>query len=187
MRISMYQNVLMERGVYCITPTYLAPKQKPVERDGFIGLINERMPKPEPGTFSSIDELSAEMKDALRSWFVDGWNHVTLEQWDNFLLDLVDLGLITNSERMHVNGMFVVLPEAAADGRYHLQHTDGKNPLKLMDQWNGDPLHYLNALDIYQLRAQCNAALDGHGTKGIASQRTSCIKISNIVKQLFSS
>ncbi len=93
------------------------------------------------------DDLSPEMKEELRKrltegngmWDLDGKEGLCLADWDFFLADLVDMGMITNTERFCCNGTL------RSDGSFAV----GRGFAEL---WKGDPVQYMH--DLCALREQ---------------------------------
>ena len=54
-----------------------------------------------------VKELSEETKAELREKLHNGRGDMTLQEWDDFLADLVELAIITNTERSYANGLYV--------------------------------------------------------------------------------
>ncbi len=84
---------------------------------------------------SSVEELSEEERLALRHWLEKDGGKVSEENWDNFLADLVDIGLITNQERLNITGPLVPLCPGSM-----------MQVNRLLDTWDGDPVSWLSQM-----------------------------------------
>lgn len=63
----------------------------------------------------NTESLTAAQKEALLERLHNGQGNLTLQKWDDFLADLVDLGMITNSE-LEGYGMSGLSSQRAACG-----------------------------------------------------------------------
>ena len=98
-----------------------------------------------------INKTRGEFKKRLNY----GQGGMTLQQWDDVLADLEDVGLITNEERFYANGLLcpcgtkrgnsIVLFSTARS----YSAFDAPSLEKFNDLWQGDPQKYLKDLDAY--------------------------------------
>lgn len=79
----------------------------------------------------TVSSLSPEQKERFRKQLHYGNGDMTLQEWDDFLADLVEYGIITNDERYYVDGSFL---ETGEDARIA--------PHEVLDKWDGDPLEF---------------------------------------------
>ena len=52
----------------------------------------------------TVADLSAEVKSAMRERLHNGRGGLSLQEWDDFLADMEELGIITHDERFYANG-----------------------------------------------------------------------------------
>ncbi len=93
-----------------------------------------------------LSELSEEMKEELQRRLGNVNSSRSFESWDNFLADLVDLGMISNQDRLCCNGT------TQEHGAYK---TGWGYDLIL---WEGDPRNYLEELRALEVQSGMNAA-----------------------------
>lgn len=140
-------------------------------------------------TITDPQDLTTEQKEKLLDRLHYGRDEeVSPQEWDDFLADLVDFGIISNSERMYANGITQPISESimrsdlSGDGigvgRDILSIPD------LLEMWTGNPLEWLGNMDVYLLKAIRCDELDGYGTAGLSNQRAACAKIAEIVRNL---
>ena len=120
---------------YFMVPNYTAPIHRDPSQSFWArlaaesGKATEEFPKKQ---VSSVEELSEEERLALRHWLEQDGGYVSEENWDNFLADLVDVGLITNQERLSITGPFIPLCPGSME-----------QVNRLWDTWEGDPVSWL--------------------------------------------
>lgn len=110
-----------------------------------------------------------------------GRGNMTLQEWDDFLADLVEMNIITDSERFYANGISRDVPEASMrPGGY----TGPGGLEKEWDQlWQGDPVKWLNDADVYMLKYQLYGNLDGYAIS-TGGQRAAYMKLMDIIKEI---
>lgn len=131
----------------------------------------------------SVDKLTSEQKDALIEKLHSGQGGLSKEDWDSFLLDLVDLGLIDNKERLHASGALLTLPDTDQNGAWH-STVSTSSVRNFFDVWNGDPLEWLEKADLYLMKKCKLAELAGNGCGSLFQQRKDCAKVFEILKSL---
>lgn len=128
----------------------------------------------------SLDELTAAQKDVLLEKLHNGRGDLSKDEWDGFLLDLVDLGLITDIERLHTSGKFLALPDPDKNGQVKF-HTPVR---EVFTDWPGDPLAWLDKMNLL-LTQECKyAELEGRGNLGLFRQKDACAKVAQLVRAL---
>lgn len=138
----------------------------------------------EPERCDTVSTLSAQEKTDLREKLNNGQGNLSLQEWDDFLADMVDLGLISNDERMYANGLMREIPKAAqsegAHFSYHpVGHDDPVEPV-----WTGDPLKWLNDMDVFMLKHELYANLEYRNTSGYSMQRAAYQKVSQLLRSI---
>ena len=133
---------------------------------------------------SSLNTLSEEQKKELTTKLNNGQSNMSMEEWDDFLLSLVDFGLITNSKRLEALGYTVVLPEDILT-----RPPNTRNSLSLIQnisncQWNGNPLNWLDQLDFSYKKEYMYSEVCGYATKNMLNVRERISNISDIIKEL---
>ena len=132
---------------------------------------------------SSLNTLSEEQKKELSAQLNSGQGNMSMEQWDDFLLSLVDFGLITNNDRMQALGCGSILMFEET-----LESDNIAAATALMDrfswQWTGDPLKWLDQLD-FSYKKQCMyLEVDGYSTKDVSCVKERVSNIADIIKEL---
>lgn len=100
----------------------------------------------------TVADLSAEVKSALKNRLHNGRGGLSLQEWDDFLADMEELGVITHDERFYANGTLCEIPEAVH--KYGSIAVDGNTHQDKANIWKGDPLNYLDNMDVYMLKNQ---------------------------------
>ncbi len=141
-----------------------------------------------------VKGLPKEKRLELREKLNHGRGDMTLQEWDDFLADLVDWGIITNNERNHANGLLGVVPENGSLCSVFPQDYErfGANPYtwtkdgftfesKLVDDlWTGDPVKFLQGLDAHILRW----AAGGNMVNAVSSEREAIRKVGQILQEI---
>lgn len=123
----------------------------------------------------TVSSLSPEQKERFRKQLHYGNGDMTLQEWDDFLADLVEYGIITNDERYYVDGSFL---ETGEDARIA--------PHEVLDKWDGDPLEFLNQRDAYFLQNSLYGDMRcAYGT-GYSDQRDAYVGTQKILKEILS-
>lgn len=137
------------------------------------------------GKAPGVDDLSAQWKDILRGRLHNGRGDLTLQEWDNFLADLVDLGLLTNDERFFANGIMSSLPDAARGGEYTATWAGPRGSREaLSDFWNGNPLDFLEQRERLLQLGGMTGQMDRMSAAGEGNERDAYRKVAQIVKDL---
>lgn len=194
----MYDKILIEKtsqgSAYLIRLKHL-PKAEHKDYFGFGGkpitgdLSGNRAEPNVSGKVSSVEQLTQEQKDYLLEKLHHGQGDVSFQEWSDFLMDLEDLGLVSEQERLDAGCYAFALGDIdyrQPGSSFHTEQTSSKNGanLDLLDKWNGDPLSFMDALDLYLLKERCYANMDGYGTSTIDKQRGACSKVAQITRKL---
>ena len=160
---------------YFVRPNFI-PRQMEHQRESF----GEQVPEGSAG--SGAERLTAEKKSELREKLKGGQGSMSLQEWDDFLAGLEELGVITHDERFFANGTLHDIPESARSGGTHFASgSAGHNTLQL---WKGNPLQWLNDMDVYALKNQLYANMGSRYTMGLSGQRDAYQKVSQILKDI---
>lgn len=130
----------------------------------------------------SAKTLSDEMKSMLKNRLHNGQGNLSLQEWDDFLADLEELGIISHDERFFANGSLRDIPQSALNGGAH--STSGNRNCSPVEMWNGDPLKWLNDMDVYMLRNQLYADMNCQYSSGRSGQRDAYQKVAQIVRDI---
>ena len=131
---------------------------------------------------SSLNTLSEEQKKELSAQLNSGQGNMSMEQWDDFLLSLVDFGLITNNDRMQAlgHGLMPISQEAREHGGSGLSAIKDR----FSWQWTGDPLNWLDQLD-FSFKKECMyLEVGGYNTKDMSYIKERISNIADIIKEL---
>ena len=128
-----------------------------------------------------VSSLSFEQKEDLRKQLHYGNGDMTLQEWDDFLADLVEHGIITNSERFYANGFIFEMPERAQTGSACLCAPS----TEAVDQmWDGDPLKWLQQMDTYFLQNSLYDDMRCANSMGFSGQRDAYVEVQSILKDI---
>lgn len=130
----------------------------------------------------SVKTLSDEEKNALKNRLHNGRGNLSLQEWDDFLADLEELGIISHDERFFANGSLRDIPESALRGNTH--STSGSTSRSIGQMWNGDPLKWLDSMDVYMLQNQLYANMNCQYSSGYSGQRDAFQKVAQIVRDI---
>ena len=130
----------------------------------------------------SVKTLSAERKDELRAQLHNGQGNLSLQEWDDFLADLEELGIISHDERFFANGTLRDIPESALNGGSLF--CNGNTNQSIGQMWNGDPLKWLDNMDVYMLKNQLYADMECQYYSGRSSQRDAFQEVAQIVRDI---
>ncbi len=134
----------------------------------------------------NVANLPPEQKEIFREKLSRGRGNMTLQEWDDYLADMVDWGLITDKERDYANGLSRDIPAAAQNGGTYF-HTSSLGT-SLEDEfdrlWTGDPVKFLNNLDAYMLRNSLYANLNCFTTPGLSPQRDACTSVAKLLQEI---
>ena len=127
------------------------------------------------------DEQKKELLDKLHA----GQGELSIEEWDDFLLQLTDLGLITNSQHLESMGFLIPIPDMKSGSCIvtYEQRSDLYDAY-LLKHWEGNPLDFIEKMDFYLYKQMLGAKLNHVGTTGIEKTRETYRKISGIVQEL---
>lgn len=126
----------------------------------------------------TVDSLPEEKKAALRSRLNQGQGNLSLQEWDDFLADLEEAGIITHDERFFANGTLHDIPEEV------LQNGSMMTTASSAPAWSGNPLQWLNDMDVHALRNRLYANMNCQYAQGCSGQRDACQRVSGLIKQL---
>lgn len=130
----------------------------------------------------SVKTLSDEMKSTLKNRLHNGQGNLSLQEWDDFLADLEELGIISHDERFFANGTLHDIPQSALNGGTHF--SSGNTARGIGDMWDGDPLKWLNNMDVHMLKNQLYANMNCQYSSGYSSQRDAFRKVAQIVRDI---
>ena len=130
----------------------------------------------------SVEGLSPEQLSALREKLNNGRSGMSLQAWDDFLADLEEMGVITHDERFFANGTLRDIPAAAQNGGTYFGQ--GNTAGDTMQMWKGNPLQWLDDMDLYVLKNQLYANIGSRYSINSSGQRDAYLKISQIVKDI---
>lgn len=130
----------------------------------------------------TVSDLSAEVKTALKKRLHNGRGGLSLQEWDDFLADMEELGVITHDERFYANGSLCEIPEAVH--KYGSALLDINVPGKKSDIWKGDPLSYLDNMDVYMLKNQLYANMGCNYDITLSSQRSAYQHVAQVVREV---
>lgn len=129
-----------------------------------------------------VDALSREEKMALKSKLHNGQGNLTIQEWDDFLADLEEYGLISHEERFFANGTLREIPAAVLRDGSHAFH--GSVGQDVGQMWKGDPLSWLDDMDVYMLKNQLYASMGSRYMYEPGGQRAAFHKVSQLTKDL---
>lgn len=130
----------------------------------------------------TVADLSGEVKSAMRERLHNGRGGLSLQEWDDFLADMEEMGVITHDERFYANGSLCEIPEAVH--KYGTAFLDVKAPGRRADIWQGDPLRYLDNMDVYMLKNQLYANMGCNFDITLSSQRSAYQKVAQVVREI---
>ena len=134
------------------------------------------------GEAPSVKMLSAEMKNKLKGQLHNGQGNLSLQEWDDFLADLEEMGIISHDERFFANGTLHDIPEDALNGKTHFSH--GSPSQSIGQTWNGNPLKWLDSMDVHMLKNQLYANMNCQYSSGYSSQRDAFQKVAQVVRDI---
>lgn len=177
------QAILMERtdqyNLYLMKPNYTPPVKRDESESFWSRISKEKPPVPSGGSASSLGKLTQEEKTALRYWLEKDGGKVSEEHWDNFLADLVDVGLISNEERRLTNGSLLTLDANA------LKHMSFSEFNQMQDVWTGNPLDWLEQMSFYCSMGIRYAELDNSASSGVISHKAACDKVLRLTREIW--
>ena len=187
--MSYYTYSLHERtsayDCYLVKPDF-TPRKAGAETKG--SFENHIVETKSSANGAGVHSLSLQEKQGLYRKLHNGQGNLTLQEWDDFLADMVDIGLISNDERMYANGLMREIPEAAQSGGVLFSYTSAHDsPIHLEPMWTGDPLKWLDDMDIFMLKNELYANLECKNAFGFSAQRDAYKKVSQILNDLLSS
>ena len=134
------------------------------------------------GEAPSVKTLTDEMKTSLQNRLRQGQGNLSLQEWDDFLADLEELGIISHDERFFANGTLHDIPADALSGKTHFSH--GNTSRSIAQMWDGDPLKWLDSMDVYMLKNQLYAGMNAQYASGGSGQREALQKVARIVRDI---
>ena len=126
----------------------------------------------------TVDSLPEEKIASLRDRLKQGRGDLTLQEWDDFLADLEEAGVITHDERFFANGTLHDIPEEV------LRNGSMMTSASSAPSWSGNPLQWLNSMDVHALQNRLYANMNCQYAQGCSGQRDAYQKVSDIVKEL---
>ena len=131
---------------------------------------------------TGLDALSPEEKTALKNKLHNGQGDLSLQEWDDFLADLEEYGIISHEERFFANGTLREIPGAVLRDGSHAFH--GSVDQDVGNMLKGDPLSWLDDMDVYMLKNQLYASMGSRYMYEPGGQRAAFQKVSQITKDL---
>ena len=131
---------------------------------------------------AGAEALTREEKAALKSKLHNGQGNLTIQEWDDFLADLEEYGIISHEERFYANGSIREIPEAVLRDGSHAWHGNVHQDIGQM--WKGDPLSWLDNMDVYMLKNQLYASMGSRYMLEPGGQRAAFQKVSQITKDI---
>jgi len=128
----------------------------------------------------SVETLSSEQKTSLKNKLNNGRGDLSLQEWDDFLADLEEYGIISHDERFIANGTLRDIPEEALHGGTHFK--SGNTSTEIAQMWKGDPLTWLDDMDVYMLKNELYTAIGSRYMYEPSEQREAFRKVSQIVR-----
>lgn len=161
---------------YLVTPNFTPRKvDSPQAAKGDFKFADNSAP--------SVDTISGEQKQAFQEKLKFGRGDLTLQEWDNFLADLVELGIISNDERMYTNGILREIPDGSTNGGSYSFSSEHDPDIELDSFWQGDPVQWLNDMDLYMLKYGLYANMQGQYADN-SRQRAAYHKLIQIVNDI---
>lgn len=159
-----------DSSLYLVTPDFTPRKVDPAKVETSKGL-------------DTLDTLERN-KEVLQKKLNNGRGNLSLQEWDDFLADLEEMAVITHDERMYANGITHEIPDDAIHGTYTF--SSDVNPNEEWDLlWDGNPLQWLERVDLYMLKYELYAHMEGK-IANRSAQRAAYIKLIDIIKEICS-
>ena len=170
-----YSDPILNNGctMRLVTPNFTPRK---VDRGAFGSQLTAS------GEAPSVKTLTEEMKTALKNRLHNGRGSVSLQEWDDFLADLEELGIISHDERFYANGTVRDIPEDALNGKTHF--SNGNTNRSIAQMWDGDPLKWLNSMDVYMLQNQLYTNMNCQYSSGLSGQRDAFRRVAQVVRDI---
>ena len=186
--MSYYTYSLHERtsayDCYLVKPNFTPRKAGAQAEDSFDNQLDETK---NVASGKTVHTLSPQEKSDLCKKLNNGQGGLSLQEWDDFLADMVDMGLISNDERMYANGLMREIPEAAQSNGAHFSYRPvGNLQVEPEYTWTGDPLKWLDDMDIFMLKNEMYANLECKNTFGYSAQRDAYMKVSQMLRDILS-
>lgn len=159
-------------GTCCFVRPNFEPRK--VNHNGFDADLTAGRTR--PGVETLTPEQKADLKNKLRH----GRGGLSLQEWDDFLADLEEYGIISHDERFYANGTLHDIPADALNGGTHFSH--GNTSKDIAQMWKGDPVSWLDNMDVYMLKNQLYANLSGQYTSESGGQREAFRKLAQITR-----
>lgn len=177
----IYSTVEQTAGYsYCFVKPNFVPRKVDRSASGTVpaatGDSDESRTKP------SVETLSAEQKASLKNRLNNGQGDLSLQEWDDFLADLEEYGIISHDERFVANGTLRDIPEGALHGGTHFSNGNTSNEIAQM--WKGEPLTWLDDMDVYTLKNQLYASMGSRYMHEPGGQREVFHKVAQITRAI---
>ena len=190
--VNMYTATLVDRtpsaDVYRMSPNYTPKKWEP-KKPSFNTQLNGSTQSGANNNVVENGNITEAQKEEWRTKFA-GKKEFSMEEWDDFLLDLVDSNVITNGERLESMGLLIPIgdtkdialkPGQGTEIRNHYSSWDDSYPLS---KWTGDPLKWVEDMDFYYYKQELNAKMDNRNPECFQRVRKNFGKISDILKEI---
>lgn len=172
---------------YIVAPKYM-PKKWEAKNSQFNTQLNSNSQSNTGATQNSTTtaSITEEQKKILLDKLHAGQGELSIEEWDDFLLELTDMGLITNSQRLESMGCLIPLPDNVGSGAHWVTYEQKADPydIYLLENWEGKPLDFIQKMDFYLYKQMLGAQLNHLGTTSMENTRKTYQKVSDIVKEV---
>ena len=186
--VTLVQDTPLGKG-YIMLPKYMPKKWEPKDSQ-FHTQLNHGSQSTGDTTVADSDVIKSNMiieerKQELLDKLHFGQSDLSMEEWDDFLLELTDMGLITNGQRLEAMGHLIPIPDMEP-GSFTVTYEQKSDPYDayLPSNWKGDPLDFIEKMDFYLYKQMLGAKLNHVGTIGIENTRKTYNKIADIVKEI---
>ncbi len=175
--------------MYFIKPKYMpkvwTPKENSFSSQMHGTLQNNTQPNGSEKNDMLTSGLTEEEKTELLNQFNAGQGKLSMEQWDDFLLSLVDLGLITNGTRLEALGFLVpIADDISGTGNGNSTYDTKLSEMLPLNMWDDDPVKWLEDMDFYLYKKILYAQQNHYGTGSLEQTREDLKKIAQIIDEL---
>ena len=191
--VNMYTATLVQKTPlgdgYIMSPNY-TPKKWEAKKPSFNTQLNDSTQSATNNSVAEKGNITEAQKEEWRTKFA-GKKEFSMEEWDDFLLDLVDSNVITNGERLESMGLLIPIGNVnnldlksgqATEIRNHYSSWDDCYPLS---KWTGDPFKWIEDMDFYYYKQELNAKMDNRDPECFQRVRRNFSKISDILKEIY--
>ena len=194
MNLNMYNVTFMQETPdskgYMLTPKYTPKKWEP-KNTSFNTQLNGSAPSNTNNNLAQNSNITEVQKKEWSTKFA-GKKELSMEEWDDFLLDLVDRNVIANSDRLEVMGFLIPIGdvkdinlEPNQGVEVHNSCSTGWEDLYPLSKWTGDPFKWIEDMDFYYYKQELNAKMDNRDPECFQRVRRNFSKISDILKEIY--